>query len=58
MDLKNVGWESMDWIDLALDRDRWLALVNVVMNFQILQTSGKFLTSGRPISISERTLLH
>jgi hypothetical protein len=26
-----VGW-GMDWIDLAEDRDRWLALVNAVMN--------------------------
>jgi len=31
MDLQDVGWESMDWIDLAQDMDRWLALVNAVM---------------------------
>ena len=48
----------MDWIDLAQDRDRWRALVNVEMNFQIPSTSGKFLTSSRPISISEKTLHH
>jgi hypothetical protein len=35
MDMHNVGSVGMDWIDLAQDRDRWLALVNVVMNFQI-----------------------
>jgi hypothetical protein len=35
MDLKEVGWESMDWIDLAEDRDRWRALVNAVMNFLV-----------------------
>ena len=28
----NLGWGGMDWIDLALDRDRWCAVVNVVMN--------------------------
>jgi hypothetical protein len=28
MDLREVGYEGMDWIDLAQDRDRWLAHVN------------------------------
>ena len=36
MDLKEVGWGGMDWIDLAQDRDRWVALVNVVMNLVVL----------------------
>jgi hypothetical protein len=35
MDLHEVGWEEMDWIDLAQDRDRWCALGNVVMNVQV-----------------------
>jgi hypothetical protein len=36
MDVQEVGWEwCMDWIDLAVDRDRWRALVNVVMNLQV-----------------------
>jgi hypothetical protein len=35
----------MDWIDLAQDRDRWWALVNVIMNLQVLQNAGNFLTS-------------
>jgi hypothetical protein len=34
MDLTEIGWGSMDWIDLAQDRDRWRALVNTVMNFR------------------------
>ena len=35
MDLQEVGCEGMDWIMLAQDRDRWQALVNVVMNLQV-----------------------
>ena len=30
MDLQEVGCGSIDWIDLAQDRDRWQAPVNVV----------------------------
>jgi hypothetical protein len=29
-----VGWEDVDWIDMAQDRDRWWALVNEVMNLR------------------------
>jgi hypothetical protein len=35
MDLQEVGWECVDWIDIAQDRDRWRALVNVVMTFRV-----------------------
>jgi hypothetical protein len=28
MDLREIGWVGMDWIDLAEDRDEWRALVN------------------------------
>jgi hypothetical protein len=34
MDLQDVGW-GVDWIQLAQDRDRWRAVVNVVMNLQV-----------------------
>jgi len=37
MTFKLQGWDvgGMDWIDLAQDRDRWWALVNVVMNLRV-----------------------
>jgi hypothetical protein len=30
--VREIGWGSMDWIDLAQDRDQWRDLVNTVMN--------------------------
>jgi hypothetical protein len=32
MDLREMGWGGMDWIDLVQDREQWRALVNMVMN--------------------------
>jgi hypothetical protein len=35
MDLREIGWVDMDWIDLSLLRDQWRALVNTVMNLLV-----------------------
>jgi hypothetical protein len=34
MDLREIGWDDMDWFDLIQDRDQWRALVNTVMNLR------------------------
>jgi hypothetical protein len=35
MGLREIGWDGMDWIDLAQDRDQWRTLVNTVMNLRV-----------------------
>jgi hypothetical protein len=35
LDLTEIGWDGMDWIHLAQDRDQWRALVNTVTNFRV-----------------------
>jgi hypothetical protein len=35
MDLREIGWDGMNWIDVAQDRDQWRALVNTVMNLRV-----------------------
>jgi hypothetical protein len=34
MELREMGWEDVDWIHLAQDRDKWRAVVNTVMNLR------------------------
>jgi hypothetical protein len=35
MDLREIGWDVVDWIDMAQDRDQWRALVNTVLNLRV-----------------------
>jgi hypothetical protein len=35
MDLREIGWDGVNWIDMAQDRDQWMVLVNTVMDLQV-----------------------
>jgi hypothetical protein len=35
MDLREIGWSGMDWIDLTQDGDQWWVLGNTVMNLRV-----------------------
>jgi hypothetical protein len=45
MDLRETGWWSLEWIELAQDWDRWRAVVNMVMNFRVLPHGVSWLVS-------------
>jgi hypothetical protein len=42
MDLTEIGWEGVDLMHLAEYRDQWQAIVNTVMNLQVLKKVGNF----------------
>jgi hypothetical protein len=58
MDLREIGWDGMDWIHLAQNRNQWRTLVNTVMNLQVPKNAGKFLSSCTIDSFSRRAQLH
>jgi hypothetical protein len=58
MDLRGIGWDGMDWIDLAQDRGQWSALVNMVMNLRVSYNAGKYLSSCTIDGFSRRAQLH
>jgi hypothetical protein len=45
MDLRETGWEGIDWMHLAKDRDTRRALANTIMNLRVPQKAGNFRTS-------------
>jgi hypothetical protein len=45
MDLREIGWDEVDWMDMAQDRDQQRVLVNTVLNLRVSKNAGKFLFS-------------
>jgi hypothetical protein len=35
MDLREIGWDGVDWVDMPQDRDQWRALVDMALNFRV-----------------------
>jgi hypothetical protein len=35
MDLREIGWDGINWINLTQNRDQWRALANTIMNFRV-----------------------
>jgi hypothetical protein len=58
MDLREIGLDGSEWIDLAHDRNRWRALVNTVMNLRVPQNAGKFFSSCTIHGFSRRSQRH
>jgi hypothetical protein len=50
MDLRQTGWDGMDWIDVAQDRDQWRALVNAAICWEILEWLQKLAASQEGLS--------
>jgi hypothetical protein len=45
MDIREIRWETVEWILLAQDRDQWQAFVNTIMNLRVHERRINFLTS-------------
>jgi hypothetical protein len=58
MDLTEVGWGPVDWIDVAQDRNRWRALVKSVMNLRVPQNAGKLSSGLTTDGLSSSAQLH
>jgi hypothetical protein len=57
IDLREIGWDGTDWIDLTQDRDQWRALVNTVMNLRVPENARKFFSACTIGSFSRRAQL-
>jgi hypothetical protein len=55
MDLRKIGWEGVDWMHMAQNRDQWQALVTTAINLQVQKKQNIFRLT---ISFSRRTLFH
>jgi hypothetical protein len=55
MDLREIGWDGVDWIELAQNKEEWRALVNTVMNLRVTKNTWKFLSKCTIGRFSRRT---
>jgi hypothetical protein len=58
IDLREIGGDGMEWIDLAQGRDQWKAFMNMVLNLRVPYNGGKFLSSFTIGSFSRRAQLN
>jgi hypothetical protein len=58
MDLRVIGWDGIDWIDLADYRDERRALMNTVMNLRVPSNAGNFLSRCTIGTFSRRAQIH
>jgi hypothetical protein len=45
MNLKEIGWEGVNWIHLAQDRDQLWAVLKMLLNLQVSKAVGNLLIS-------------
>jgi hypothetical protein len=58
MNLREIEWGDMDWIELAQDTEQWNVLVNTIMNLRVAQNVGKFLRDCTTGGLSRRAQIH
>jgi hypothetical protein len=56
MDLSDIAWEGVAWVDLPRSRDKWWAVVDAVMNLGFCKEKGNLMTSVVAVSFSRSTL--
>jgi hypothetical protein len=58
IDLRVIGLNGLDWIDLAQDMDQWRDFVNTVINLRVPQNARKFLSGCTVGGFSRRAQFH
>jgi hypothetical protein len=58
LDLRDIVWGGIDWIDLAQDRDRWRALVNTMLHLRVSENVRMLMSSWTTGGLTRGILLH